>query len=383
MKFTISKKDLLNALKLALINPAERVKDYALITCNPRENRITLQSTDGAMHLKSFIPIEPGGVSGSAILPIGTTILALSDLPKTAKILTLTRIKDTLCVTSDGCDKLILPVIETVDDFPDFPDLPDVPLYSSEDTILWTGEAELAALLDKVTYALPKTKERENFDCVLLESCGEHIGYSLTATDGYRLARAAGYADCISGNLENTPLLLPGPCVRILRKMLKTYADAVFLQKDDLLAVYRGAHLLVCPLASKVHYPDYRSVIPEDLPPEEDISIEREDLIVALKHLLPSLQKPDYGVIFTAESDELTVSALFDESPKVNIAAFYKGGCKSFALNAKYVLDAVKQIPDAKITLDSGWDEDPVRIRTNNPDTLILIKPLRCPVRAA
>jgi len=380
MKFTISKKDLLNALKLALINPAERVKDYALITCNPRENRITLQSTDGAMHLKSFIPIEPGGVSGSAILPIGTTILALSCLPKSVKICTLTRVNDVLRVTADdGVDALVLPVIETADNFPDFPKY----LNTEEAMILRTSGAELATLLDRVTYALPKTGERENLRFILLESYGNHTNYSLTATDGYRLARAAGYADCRHQTLEQTPLLLPIPCVRILRKMLVKYTETVISRKDNFCAISCGAHLLVCPSAAKSSYPDYRQIIPADPLPSQGIRVSRAVLMDALKRLLPHTSRPDHGVLFSVRWGVLILSTQEDGSTETRLEVFYKGSAKRFDVNARYVLDALKNIPGDSVVLEDGWDEDPVRIRTNNPDTLILIKPLRCPVRAA
>jgi len=283
------------------------------------------------------------------VLEEGATCIDYKTLDKIVKTL-----KDTKTITIETlpdnkariADMFTVATIDA-DDYPPFDWVATIP-----------STLDLKSLA-AVVHAASKDEIRETLNSV-------QVGDAYTTTDGFRIATTPKY------NEMKPTMLLPRTTVEAILKIqnsgvVKMYYNdetkKVIIQMRDNVNVYS--------LLIEGKYPDWRAIF--QTKSEHHISFNRDALINTVKKLSNILPKDTTALRFAPEGMSCNLSVHYDEiTADDTLDVHQDGACPKFALDWRYLLQALEQLTEGTVTLKVNAHNTPVLIEEGEYRELIM-----------
>lgn len=169
----------------------------------------------------------------------------------------------------------------------------------------------------------------------------------IVATDGHRLSIA--HLPLEQADLRDNPktsfIVSRRVVLEILRLLSETQDEAMFYFSSDTAFVVLGETSLTCQLVEG-KYPDYRRVLPKELPYE--VEFDRETFKQALNLVHPILSTKDKGVRFEFLGDKMLIKAVNTESDQVKawVPITTQVDNVKIGFNLNYIIDFISVTKD-------------------------------------
>ena len=338
MKFTCEKALLVQAISVASRTVATKSAIPALEGIYVRAGvKVTLTGynleTGITVSVDAEIP-EPG----EAIFPARLFFDIIRKLPD-----------DTVCITVDDNFKVsirggISSFTITAMSAEDYPELPDV----ESDKGITLPQQELKTLISGTIFAVSDNLARPIHTGILFEVSDECI--TTVAVDGYRLALRRWIAEEPIG--RTLKFVVPSPALKEAEKILAdTDEPATFYLGTKHILFTIGDATLVCRILEG-DFLEWRKVLPQNNAiimtanvSEITDSIERVGLIISEK-----LKSPVRCRFGNNTADFRTVSTIGEAHDMCTIAG--DGGDFEIGFNCRYLLEALRAVPDPECTLE-------------------------------
>ncbi|MFA4974523.1 MAG: DNA polymerase III subunit beta [bacterium] len=217
-------------------------------------------------------------------------------------------------------------------------------------------------MIDKTSFAMSNDETRYNLNGVYTDFSGAENGKTIqmVATDGHRLSIIKREAD-VKWCLPKGGIV-PRKGVAELKRLVETGDSPVELWADAKhLIAYRDNTTLVIRLIDG-QFPPYEQVVPKKS--KRVVSVNRQDLIRALKRVSVISTDRSRGVRFTVSPNNLDISASNPDlgEAKEELTAQYKGDAFDIGFNARYFIEALLSIEDEQVALQLGDETSPCLI---------------------
>ena len=338
MKFTCEKTLLVQAISVASRTVATKSAIPALEGIYVRAGVKVLLS---GYNLETGITVSVDAEiseTGAAIFPARLFFEIIRRLPD-----------DTVCITVDDNFKVsirggISSFTITATSAEDYPELPDV---ESEKGIS-LPQLELKDMISGTIFAVSDNMARPIHTGILFEVSDESI--TAVAVDGYRLALRRWIPDAPIG--RTLKFVAPSAALKEVEKILSdTDEPATFYLGTKHILFTIGEATLVCRILEG-DFLEWRKVLPQENPikmaanvAEITDSIERVGLIISEK-----LKSPVRCKFGNQTVDFRTVSTIGEAHDMCTIAG--DGGELEIGFNCRYLLEALRAVPDAECTLE-------------------------------
>ncbi len=215
-------------------------------------------------------------------------------------------------------------------------DFPALPSYKEQD-FFPIDKKILSDMIRRVLFAIPTVETRYTMVGSLLELEGKTI--SMVATDGHRLAYNTHQ---LQHELEQKiKVILPKKVLSQLKKLVDEVEGSIAASFQSKHAIFTSEDVVLMGRLLEGSFPNYQKVIPEKI--KEEMLIERELLIHALKRVAILSDDNNRSVKFQMEKDTLILSSQESEFGDAceEISVKYSGQQRTIGFNAPYVLDVL------------------------------------------
>ena len=240
----------------------------------------------------------------------------------------------------------------------EFPELPEV----GKNSTLEVDSKALAETLDKTIFALSNNDSQPALKAVCLED-----GYA-TATNTYRLSNTE------TDLSFSERLLLPGEAAKEVKKMCGAVDNVKVEYNESFIRFTFGDTVLITRLIA-AEFPNWQDVLPDDCEYDTLVTVDKGQLINALKRANIVAQEEGGEVLFSI-SDNMKITAESDES-KVNeeIEVNTNGGEVKIKVDASYMIDGLKKIKDDTVRIELQDKLNPLVIREHG--WIYVVMPIR------
>lgn len=338
MKFTCEKNALVNAISVASRTVAQKS---------------TIPALEG-IYIRAGVKLTLSGYN----LETGITINVEADIQQTGTCIMPARLffdivrklpDDTVSISVD--EKFKVSIRGGISSFSitamsseDYPELPEV---DSEKGIE-LPQCELKAMIGGTSFAVSENQARPIHTGCLFEVSDESI--TAVAVDGYRLALRRWKAEAPIG--RTLKFVVPAAALKEAEKILAdTDESCTFYLGSKHILFMMGQATLVCRLLEG-EFLDWRRVLPQNQPIKLAVnvakmtdSIERVGLIISEK-----LKSPVRCRFGENTADFRSVSTIGEAHDVCQIAG--DGQDMEIGFNCRYLLDALRAIPDAECSLE-------------------------------
>ena len=265
---------------------------------------------------------------------------------------------------SGGASRLDVSTIDT-QEYP----LLEIPADNLE-TICVTKDIKHA--IDSIAFCMAIADIRYYLNGLFFSFEGHSL--QLVSTDGHRLAVEQISAE--APHLSKGHMIVPRRAILELVKVLDLNQPHVKIQLGRFYAVFEQDNLKFVAKLIEGKFPDYKRVLPKDLP--LTVEIDREELKLALLQVQPFLSSKDKGAVFSFGGRRVTISAQNQESDRIAIELSYDGDPASVKIgfNINYLLDYLQSIKTRKIKL-SFKDENVGVLVCSEGQGFYLVMPLK------
>ena len=242
----------------------------------------------------------------------------------------------------------------------DYPELPDV----DGEAAVRMAQQDLRKLINGTIFAVSDNQARPIHTGCLFEV--EEDTATVVAIDGYRLAlRRAKLSEPTTAHLR---FVVPSPALKELEKMLADTDDAVrFTPGKKHISFKIGNATLICRLLEG-EFLDWRRVLPEESPIVLTVKtgqfasvIERMSLVISEK-----VKTPVRCLFGDQVADFRTASTVGSAHDECAIAG--DGQNLEIGFNCRYLLDAIRAVPDEEVALELTNALSPIVLTPCNKD---------------
>jgi len=312
------------------------------------EGRLSFTGTDLEIGLKTSVEAQVED-SGSLSVPAKLLYDIISNLP--GKEIDLYQEKEHELLIKQGRSKYSIRTLPA-SEYPLFPEF-------EKGNICAVSADILQQAIRQVIFASSQDESRRILTGVLLEVEGSNL--KLVATDGHRLALRN--LSLSEPSQEETSLIIPGRTLNELSRLLSSGEGEVMIRvlSNQVAFIYNKIVLVSRIIEGK--YPNYRQVIPANLPYESIVS--REEISKAVKgaHILAKEGSHVVKMSFSAERIAVTAGTQDVGDVYEEISAQYNGEDEDIAFNAKYLLDILGNLDEEMLQIKSGTSLSPAIIR--------------------
>lgn len=327
------------------------------------EARLTIQATN--------LEIGVTAVTSAKITEQGSICVPFAPLASVINASTNERIalsveKNVLTVATDNYEAKIqgLPV----EDFPIIPKL-----TSEEQTASFSAEVLKTALGQIISAAAPHDLKPE-LNSILLIVADSTV--KCVATDGFRLAEKTighnAFATSIQGELKALiPLKTVQEAVRIFPNN-----EQITLAFDENQVLFSSKDITLISRLIDGAYPDYAAIIPRAV--SSELVVEKEEFASAIK-LVSSFsgKTSDIALSLAEEEKAVEISAsnqlVGENRYRVALKKKKTEDFNRVVFNWKYLLDAVRVMPDGGVSLGFNGEGKPALLRSATDDSLLYI----------
>jgi len=332
MKFTVSQKNLLEALQIVSgVVPARSTTPILeTILFDLNEQNLTITGTDLEVSVSTTIAPDATEDSGSVALParvIIETIKALPDIPvhfdvdenHKAKITT-----DRGYYQISGFSKDNFPQLES----------------SVSSTKFEIDNKILGRMFSKTIFAVSSEELRPSLMGVYLQVLpGE---FRMVATDGHRLSKIVKRGMSFEGNQIN--MIVPPKAVQTALKNLNSPGTTTLIIDEKSLSFQFGNTTLYTRLVEG-EYPDYEKVIPRDN--DKNMVVNKEMLLSSVRRVSLFSSALTHQVSFLIDNGKLVVGsedADVGGEAREEMQIEYSDEPMDIGYNAQYIVDILKHI---------------------------------------
>lgn len=327
------------------------------------DTRLTVQATNleiGVTAVTSAKITEQGSIS----VPFAPLYSIISG--STSDRITLETKENTLAVATDNYQAKIQGV--AAEEFPIIPKLQD-----ESNAIEVSSDAFKSALLQIINAAATNDFKPELNSVLIYLSSG---ALKLVATDGFRLAEKTFSSNAFGTTIhEEIKALVPLKTVQEVLRIFPT-GEQLTIAFDSSQAFFKAKDVSLISRLIDGNYPEYQAIIPKSLTTE--LSVERDQLASAIK--LVSNFSGKTSDIIAKVNDEAKSLEIFASNQLVGENAYQVPikkkkleGISKVAFNWRYLLDAVKAMPDPTITLGFTGETRPVVVKGGSDDSIFYI----------
>lgn len=254
----------------------------------------------------------------------------------------------------------------------DFPTLPDASPQAFDDL----DPQQLRRLLAMTQHSMSSDESRPHIAGTLLEADARMI--RLVTTDGHRLSKAEASMPVAASLSAFIPRKGALELARVLDAQAAAPGALGLAIIGDRVFFRRGLTLLSVAVADAQGYPAYAKVIRTSS--DRFLVVDRDALVSALR----CTTLVDRGGIVRIDLSAGKM-LLRCERPEVgegtaHLSVDFKGEPTTFAIQARYLLDALSSLPGADIKLEVGGARDPCVVRSPVDESFLgVIMPLRLP----
>jgi DNA polymerase III subunit beta len=374
MEFKIQKKDFLRGLErtLTVVERRNTMPSLNHALCELKDNSLQVSATDLEIFVSSTVPCKALTV-GRIALParnVFDIVKECEDSEIHVRALDSNRIE----IISGKSQFKILGL--AADTFPHF--------KASPKGQLTTGRLncrEFVKLIAKTEYAVCTEEIRYFLTGIYLETHNEGKGSHIraVATDGHRMA-VMDAAQSSIGSLElKKSLIVPKKGAAELRKLLESTTEETFEISCDenlLRARVGDFHLWVRPIDGE--YPDYKRVMPSNLP--STLTISRKELATSLRRMNLLVSDRSRVVIFEFKKNKVVLSTNNPDLGEASdeVSASYDGQEYKTGFNVRFFLDAMNYLEGDQIEIKLGEKLQPALVTsTENPGYQVVVMPMR------
>ncbi len=254
----------------------------------------------------------------------------------------------------------------------DFPKVPAV----SNDFSAYVSTEVLSRAINNTIFATSNDELRPAMTGVYV-SLGEK-NTTFVATDGHRLVR---YRRNDVNSDNGSAIIIPRKALNLLKATLPAENTEVTLNFNLANAHFRFNHIrMICRLIDE-RFPDYENVIPASN--NIKMSIERTDLLGALKRISIYANKTTHQVRLKITGSELQISAEdldFSNEANERLSCEHDGEDIEIGFNAKFLIEMLTNMDSSKIGLTMSAPNKAGVIlpaeKDSNEDILMLVMPV-------
>ncbi|HZB14088.1 MAG TPA: DNA polymerase III subunit beta [Chryseolinea sp.] len=254
-------------------------------------------------------------------------------------------------------------------------DFPKVPSVSNDFTAEISTEV-LARAINNTIFATSNDELRPAMTGVYVNLGDKNSTF--VATDGHRLVRYR-RADVKSEN--GNSIIIPRKALNLLKATLPTENTEVSLNFNMSNAYFKFGNIkMICRLIDE-RFPDYDNVIPTQN--NIQMSIERTDLLGALKRISIYANKTTHQVRLKITGSELQISAEdldFSNEANERLSCEHDGEDIEIGFNAKFLIEMLTNMDSDKIKLTMSAPNKAGVIlpaeKDNSEDILMLVMPV-------
>ncbi|NBV28543.1 DNA polymerase III subunit beta [bacterium] len=233
----------------------------------------------------------------------------------------------------------------------------------------------LRQAIDSISYAMAIADIRYYLNGLLFQIEGQEL--TLVATDGHRLACTNLTCSLMPGANQRLTAIVPRRAILELSKLLEQVDEEVDLVfYPQLLAVQINELAFSCKLIEG-KYPDYKRVLPKDLPYK--IQLDRDQLRQGLGLIQPILSSKDRGVLLTFSEKTVEIKGINNENEQVLVALPIQSGVSpalKIGLNINYLSDFI-HATKSKFFWISLQDDSKGVVLTYDGPGFYVVMPLR------
>ncbi|MBI44878.1 MAG: DNA polymerase III subunit beta [Candidatus Marinimicrobia bacterium] len=337
MKFTTTKNNLFKALneinKVIPLRTTLPILNCVLI--KNQKQKITLIATD----LEQTIISELDGKilkDGETALPCGRFLEIVSALPNEELEIETQEDNETKINSSKGVYKI------TGKEPSEYPAVPE---REKKQEITLEGH-ELLEIINATLYATSKDDLKPALCGIYLNIKEKDI--TAVATDGHRLVK---YNKKIENNNPEGSIIIPGKFFNILKNGINIKEKIIINISENHLDIKQKQNCLITRII-KESFPDFNSVIPEEL--NIKATIKAEDVIKGLKRVSIFSNKSTKQILIDFNQNELTISTEDKEtrsSAKEHLECEYNNENITIAYNAQFLKEVLEHINSPEIEI--------------------------------
>ncbi len=361
MKIKLSKDQLLTGIQVVqnIVSAKATLPILSNMLLESKNNILKLNTTDLDIGICCELPVniyEEGAIT----IPAKRFSDIVRELPS-GDIIIHARKNNQVEIEGEQCRfKLIgLPKEE----YPKFPEFKDKEAIQIK-------QADLKEMLRLTVFAVSHEESRYVLNGLLVEVNGDIL--RIVATDGRRLAKIE--RKLLHPSNKDVSVILPVKAVQEISRNLKDEGDVTFITgTNQVLFDIDGT--LIATRIIEGEFPNYRQVIPKEIP--NKVKINREDLLFAIRRA-NLLSTPDFQAIkFEVFRDKLVVSKSTPDvgESREEVKIEYGDAELIVGFNPQYLIDALKNIDDETIPMEFQGSDKPCVLRLR--DYLYLALPMR------
>ncbi len=364
MKLIILRSNLKEVLssveRVATDNPTLPVLKHVVLRV---DTRLTIQATNleiGITAVTSAKITEQGSLS----VPFAPLYSIITN--STSDRIVLESTENTLTVATDNYQAKIQGM--SADEFPIIPKLQD-----ESNSIEVSTDSFKTALMQIISAAATNDFKPE-LNAVLLHLSAGVL--KLVATDGFRLAEKTFSTNAFGTTIhDEVKALIPLKTVQEVMRIFPA-GEQLSIAFDANQVLLKAKDTALISRLIDGNYPEYAAIIPKTLTTE--LSIERDQLANAIK-LVSNFSGKTSDIVAKindeAKSLEIFASSqlLGENAYQVPIKKKKLEGISKATFNWKYLLDAVKAMPDPTITIGMTGETRPVVIKSGGDDSIFYV----------
>ena len=375
MEFKIAKKDFLKGLERTLTVVERRNTmpslNHALLEL--KDNTLQISATDLEIFVSSTVPCKSLS-TGRLAVPARSVFDIVKECADGDDIHVKGLEGNKLEIISGKSQFRLLGL--SSDSFPHFKASPKGQLSTAK-----LSTREFAKLLQKTEHSVCLEEIRYFLTGIYLETVTEDKGSAIraVATDGHRLA-TMDIPQQKAGTLQlKRGLIIPKKGVAELRKLLEGTLEENFeiTCDENLMRVNTGDfHLWIRPIDGE--YPDYKRVIPSNLPHVATVS--RKNLLTSLRRMALLVSDRSKVVTFEFKKDKIVLSTVNPDVGEANdeVICSYNGPDIKTGFNVRFYIDALSHFDGEEVEIGLGEKLQPALMKSKeNPGYLIVVMPMR------
>lgn len=249
------------------------------------------------------------------------------------------------------------------DDFPKFKQLKN-DLYTEVPSNI------VREMIEKTIFSVSNDDKKLSLTGILLEKKVEgddkegdgEIKLKMVSSDGHRLNLCEKYLPTDQIFMDNS-ILIPKKGALEIKKITEDNETVKFGQDDNFCYIEDETNSIVIRLLKEI-FPEYKEIIPKSK--KRYFSFKNQDVYNALKRISIFSSDTDFrGVKLNIEKNSMVVSLIDNRIGEATeyIDIDYEGENFSFALNAKYLMEALNIMDSEKIDLIINDDASPCVIK--------------------
>lgn len=375
MEFKIQKKDFLKGLAPTLSVSEKRNTmpslNHALLEV--KDGLLQVSATDLEIFISATVPCKTL-VTGRLAVPARNLFDIVKDCDETAPIHLKVGDSNRLELTSGKSHFRLLGL--SSDLFPHFKASPRGQLSTAR-----LNTREFIRLIAKTEHSICTDEIRYFLTGIYMESVeiegAKHL--RAVATDGHRLAMLEVPCDQIGSLDLRKGMILPRKGVAELRKILESSTEESFevTCDENLFRTTVGDYQLwIRPIDGE--YPDYKRVLPSNLPGKADVS--RKELTSSLRKMAHLVSDRSRVVTFEFKKDAIHLSTNNPDLGEASdeVSAKLTGTELKTGYNVKFFQDALANLDGDDIEVSLGEKLQPALLKSpENPGYYLVIMPMR------